>query len=78
MESKLLGGVKIGRTYGDVEKRARQLKVSCPDIKVVAIFEAKGHAEAEVHRLFSDFGIGGEWFSMSVEEAKTRLQKILT
>jgi len=75
MESESMGAVKIGRTCFDAEKRASQIKVGCPDIRVVATFPGMGAMEPQVHRALKDFCVGGEWFSVSPESATSIIQK---
>lgn len=76
MESKLMGAVKIGRTSLDVEKRASQIKVGCPDVRVVCLYEGMGWMEPLVHVEFKDFRIGGEWFAISPEAALNTIESL--
>ena len=76
MESESMGAVKIGRTYFDAEKRASQIKVGCPDIRVVATFPGMGAKEPLIHRALKEFCVGGEWFSVSPEAAAAVIEKL--
>lgn len=63
MASESMGYVKIGRSH-DPEIRAGQLRTACPDIRIVAIYPDRGNDEITLHRKFSEFRVGGEWFSV--------------
>ena len=76
MESEAMGAVKIGRTYFDAEKRASQIKVGRPDIRVVAAFPGMGAIEPLIHRALKEFCVGGEWFSVSPETATAVIEKL--
>lgn len=76
MESESMGAVKIGRTHFDAEKRASQIKVGCPDIRVVAVFPGMGAIEPLIHRALKEFCVGGEWFSVSPETATAVIEKL--
>lgn len=75
MESEAMGAVKVGRTWGDVEKRANQLRTACPDIRVSFVYVDKWAVEPAVHRRLRDFCIGGEWFSLSANEVDFVIQE---
>ena len=77
MESESMGAVKIGRTYFDAEKRASQIKVGCPDIRVVSTFPGAGAIEPLIHRELKEFCVGGEWFSVSPEAAAAVIEKLM-
>ena len=77
MESEAMGAVKIGRTCFDAEKRASQIKVGCPDIRVVSTFPGAGAIEPLIHRELKEFCVGGEWFSVSPEAAAAVIEKMV-
>ena len=77
MESKNMGAVKIGRTNGGANRRARQLATGCPDVKVVAVFKGKGAIESAAHRELKQHSCGGEWFSISSDHAVSIVAKVL-
>lgn len=70
MESASTGAVKIGRTSVGAGTRVKQLKTSCPDIKLLKVFEGHGQLEAEIHKKFAHVRRGGEWFEVSPDYAE--------
>jgi len=77
MESEATGAVKIGRTSAGVETRVKQLKTSCPDIRVVKVFKGLGGMEKLVHRDLKHVCTGGEWFGLPADRAVTLVDAIL-
>jgi DNA-directed RNA polymerase subunit F len=57
--------VKIGRAT-NVATRLSDLQVASPrNLTVLAIVDAPPHSERELHRLFEDWHVRGEWFRLS-------------
>lgn len=55
--------VKIGFTAGDPYKRLRALRTGCPtDIRIFVMHPGTQEAERELHEMFADLRLHGEWF----------------
>ena len=76
MESEAMAAIKVGRTSIGAEKRASQIKVGCPDIRVYKVFQGLAHLEPFIHRELKNFCVGGEWFSVSPEVAESVIQRV--
>jgi hypothetical protein len=56
---------KIGWTQGAVQKRLRSLRTAAPTIELVHVIRTDDKAlEKELHKLFIDYRISGEWFAL--------------
>lgn len=57
------GPIKIGFTGGDPARRQKTLQASCPyELKWVGCYRAKFEEESQVHFLFYEHHLNGEWF----------------
>ena len=77
----LHGMVKIGRSH-DPGKRACALHEGMPfHMKIVCVYESKGHREKDVHNALRPFRVDGspgvEWYKLSVAEAYRAIGAIL-
>lgn len=64
---------KIGACAGDIKERLKQLAVGCPfEMTIVYSFPCNHmpSAEAEIHRLFRDNHVRGEWFKLNALDLK--------
>lgn len=77
MWSESMQAVKIGRTCNDPNKRIASLKTGCPDIELVKTFPGVGKFEAHLHKKFSEFCVGGEWFSVTPEIAIKAIEEVV-
>lgn len=62
--------VKIGVSESPI-KRLNSLRIGCPDISLVYASEPISNAfdvESKLHRVFSKFALGHEWFSSEIKE----------
>lgn len=62
------GYYKIGSSSGDIKERLKQLAVGCPvEMTIVHSFPCNHmpSAEAELHRMFRDNHVRGEWFRLT-------------
>lgn len=56
---------KIGWTTGPIEKRMRELRTGAPLIEVVHVISTDDRSlERDLHKLFKDYRIAGEWFAL--------------
>jgi hypothetical protein len=56
---------KIGWTSSGIQKRLRSLRTAAPTIEMVhAIRTDDKQLEREIHKVFKDYRIGGEWFAL--------------
>jgi hypothetical protein len=56
---------KIGWTQGGVERRMSSLRTAAPLIEVVHVIRTDDkQLEKELHKIFKDYRIGGEWFAL--------------
>ena len=61
------GAVKIGRTT-DITKRMKTIQTSCHgDIELLYCFLTDKITETELHNLFSDLKLKGEWFRFNAK-----------
>ena len=62
--------VKIGVSESPV-KRLNSLRIGCPDVSLVYASEPISNAfeiESKLHKAFSEFALGHEWFSSKIKE----------
>jgi hypothetical protein len=66
IQSYVTGAVKIGRS-STPDKRLKSLQTGSPyELRLVAVYEGKGHLELEIHKKLIRFQVSfmrGEWFS---------------
>ena len=77
----LHGMVKIGRSH-DAGERACALHQGMPfHMKIICVYESKGHREKDVHNALRPFRIDGspgvEWYKLSLKEAYRAIGAIL-
>lgn len=63
------GLYKFGKTILPVEKRLGQLQTGIPD-KLYIVCRGRGCEEAELHEMFWDVKIRGEWFELNKDELR--------
>lgn len=63
--------IKIGFTKWNVEQRLNKLQTGSPErLKVLFFFDGTLREERSIHRQFSSFNVGGEWFKGDQEILK--------
>jgi hypothetical protein len=66
IQDEATGLIKIGRSVRPIEERIKELQTGCPGkLTMLATIEEDESSERELHEVFAEDRVGGEWFRPS-------------